>query len=173
MLSCLVTAEDVGFWVSVGAGIATVVLVVIVWIQARQTQQQMDSTIRPWIGARFRLQFENPNTLMLAYTNYGQIPPQNITAHALISDKQITRSDILESSVTYTRDLGTNMPNMDKEFRINTTTEQYQSAMAGTSFYVGIIIQYRYANKKKGVYGVIYHYKRENQLFAISEEWNF
>ncbi len=172
-LNSLVTAEGIGFWINVGAGIATVVLVVIVWIQTRQTQQQMDSTLRPWIGARFRLQFENPQTLMLAYTNYGQIPPQNITAYNLISDKQITRYGILEYSTTSKLDLGTIMPNMNKELRIDTATEQLKSVLAGASFYVGIIIQYSYASKKKGAYGVIYHYRREKQLFEISEEWNY
>jgi hypothetical protein len=167
----MLTAEEIGFWVDVGAGIATVVLVVIVGIQMKQTQQQIDSSLRPWIGARERLRFENQHTLLLPYTNYGQLPPKSINVRFLVADKQITQDDIDKSTNTQTLDVGTIMPNMDKELRGGVTEEQYERAMRGEPFFVIFVIRYEYAKNKKGEYGVIYYYNSYTQMFLLSREW--
>lgn len=167
----MLSIEEIGFWVNVGAGIATVVLVVIVWFQTKQTQHQLNSTLRPWIGVKDRVRFENPLTLMLTYTNYGQIPPQNIGARWVLSDREITKDDIVNSGNAQTLDLGTIMPNMLKELRAGITEEQYNSAMHGGQFHVGYVMNYEYAKNKKGEYGVIYYFDVGAGIFLIKKEW--
>lgn len=44
-----ITWKDI---VEISSWIATTITVIVVYKQSRQTQQQMDSTLRPWIGTQ-------------------------------------------------------------------------------------------------------------------------
>lgn len=69
-------------------------------VEIKMTKQQMDSSLRPWIGAEKGLVKSEGDNFLFHYQNYGQLPPKSLKLKAWASDKQIKR-DELDNLVLY------------------------------------------------------------------------
>jgi len=131
--------------------IATAAALAVVWIQSRHTKKQtdymreeMDYTLRPWIGVR-DVQIESNEFVTLDVKNYGRIPGKVVRMKALFEMKKISK-DILRSAeakdyeVMLFPDGSWSMSSLPKE-------PKYQ--------YVAAMIEYEYANNKHGEYGLV------------------
>lgn len=183
----MVTAEDIGFWATVVASIATAVLVVIVWFQMRQTQYQMSSTLRPWLGAERGLVKHEEEHLAFWYMNYGELPPTSVKIKFNFDLKPTDEDDLRKAPFDPNVYIGTILPKQVKRFviggggsllksvhdmkeQIRRTMEQVNAGIL-PSFFIGILIEYEYANNKRGEYGVIYEYTEQTHVFSIRREW--
>src|SRR5438093_2268144 len=89
------------------AAIATIILVLIVWRQMRQTDQQlkmtqnelamtkhqMDSSLRPWIGTA-ELIIASDSMLHLLYSNFGSLPATSSKLRYGSSSTEVKRADL-------------------------------------------------------------------------------
>ncbi|MDP9290673.1 MAG: hypothetical protein M3P08_21095 [Thermoproteota archaeon] len=91
---------------------ALIVLAVQTYLNKKQislTQQQMDSTLRPWIGfvtSKSPSLCSQGGFVSVILKNYSQsVPAKTVTFRAIIREQQITKDDILSDNPTPTGSL--------------------------------------------------------------------
>ena len=170
-MSIDLTAAD---WIQIAvAGIAGAAAIAAV-IQSKLTKQQMDASLRPWMGVgEESLHISGTNQLTLSYHNFGQLPNTTAQLRKLRKESMIERSEVTQS--TEPVDFGgVCYPGQDKDYIIEfSTPDIVQKAENGTiKLFMGIVLRYEFANKQVGEYGVIFEYRRDLKSFVIKDEWN-
>ena len=166
-------------WAVVLSGFATTVLVIIIAYQIKitktavgMTKQQMDSSLRPWVGAESGLVDYTSDKLAFYYMNYGQLPPKSLKIKGLESEETISRKELNKAKDESWPNMGIIMPNQKKAYIIASNETQLNKIKKGEiSFWIGLLLSYEYADNKRGEYGVIYEFLVETQKFTIRDEW--
>lgn len=169
----LQTAVDIAGIVS---GLTAAVVAGFVYRQMKQTdkhlnmtQQDMDSRLRPWIGAAAGgLSADGNGLFIFNYQNYGQIPAHNLRISVELSDIRVDRKSLLERTA-HEEKRTVLMPN---EIKHNKRTFDFNKRQpAGSSVFVGIIIRYEYGHGKEGLYGARVEYKLNTNGIDFFDEW--
>jgi len=169
------------------SGFATTALVAFVAYQIHQTKQQlgitqtdinmtkqqMESSLRPWVGADKGLIETDDEFFRFQYCNYGQLPTKDTKMKVWSSDKEILRENLEKLEGSEWPYKGIIMPNQIKSYVLGQTKGDFEKVKSGVNdFWICLVIEYNYANDKKGEYGVIYSYEHSSQTFAIMDEWS-
>ncbi|HEV8405554.1 MAG TPA: hypothetical protein VGQ13_06580 [Nitrososphaera sp.] len=138
--------------------------------QVTMTKQQMDSTMRPWIGpAPEGLKADGKGLFIFNYHNYGQVPAEDILFEFALSDERVERQNLLDKPVETSKHTIL-LPNESK-YRKNTFDFEKRKPI-GPSLFIGILIRYKYANARKGMYGARIEYKFATGGIDYFDEWS-
>ncbi len=136
-------------------------------------RNEINSRLRPWIGANkggFDYNDEK-NILVFLFKNYGQMAANSVLEKWNISDKINSRKNVIKNvkgkniqSVTF--------PNQERKFSIEIMNNQIvkKAVKENSSFYLEITIEYEFNKNKKGFYGVIGEYVVSGHVIII-DEW--
>ena len=151
--------------------VATAVAVIFLWIQSRQTQTQiqltqeqtkltreeMESTLRPWIGFS-EIRRKSKEEVVFYLKNYGRIPAKIVRTRNKFGKTKIGKDELLLQKGKVFETMV--FPDATMTFSIQ-IPEQFG--------FVSILFEYEYANKKHGEYGVIAKHHAENNTFDYYE----
>jgi len=155
------------------ASIAAIILVLIVWRQVKQTDEQlkmtqkhlemtkdeMDVTLRPWLAiehAGVGFEPEN-NRVYVRYKNYGQTPATNVRARALASFIEVTEE--LVKNREYTPGISTLVPDASRVVTFDMKESVRDKLLSKESYmWVGIFVEYAYGKDQRGEYMMIGEY---------------
>jgi len=153
--------------------VATAGALVFLWYQSRQTQKQiqltqeqtnytreeMDSTLRPWIGIS-DVQIQANEFVTFDVKNHGRIPARLVRRRSVFDKTKISK-DQLRSTKAEDSDILLFPDATQKMSSILPEEPEYQ--------YVAIMIEYEYANNKHGEYGLIAKRIAETGIFIYLE----
>lgn len=161
---------DLAFWVdifTIASGVATAALVGVALWQSRQTQQQMNSTLRPWLGV-IDLKLDASSVYAIC-KNFGSLPSTSCTIRKKHGPERISRDSLYAAESS---DGGIIWPQDFEKYHIPFDAKQFNDAIEAISeFYLGILVQYTYANNKKAEHGVIYSYHAYSNTFKVIDTW--
>lgn len=149
------------------------VLAIVVIIQLLLYRNEINSRLRPWIGAsKGGFDYDkNKNVVVFSYDNYGQMAANSVLEKWNISDKINSRENVIKNvkgknikSVTF--------PNHARRFSFEIMNNPIvQKAIKDKkSFYLEITIEYEFGKNKKGFYGLIGEYEVNGNGIVI-DEW--
>jgi hypothetical protein len=78
-----------------------IILVILVWIQSRQTQQEIDGTLRPWIGSALET-FQKPDNVIIKLKNHGRIPAKTYSIKLLVETQDIKMENLQQQGKEHT-----------------------------------------------------------------------
>ncbi|MGH9923555.1 MAG: hypothetical protein ACRD38_12470, partial [Nitrososphaerales archaeon] len=95
-------------WISIGAGVATVLVVYLLWKTVRHMEEtsrlskvQVAHRFRPWVGPSTGIEFmrtaEGKEQFVITLKNYGELPASNVIAKCAKKNEMPNR-DILKNS---------------------------------------------------------------------------
>ena len=141
--------------------------------QAQISQLQIDSTVRPWLGASDKGIKKGPGEteIRFVYINYGQMPASSVKVRSLMSEMEITKDELIHKA-TGQGQASLVFPSEEKTYFMqysfdggNTTIQMKEKPL-----YVGFLIDYDYGNKR-GQYGVIIKLDLIKDIKLIVDEW--
>lgn len=170
--------------IEAGASTATIILVLLVRSQMKQTDKQlrmtqdqvtmtkheMENTIRPWIGCQDITPLEE-NEIRLRLHNFGSLPTLSMDSKTVATTDPVTLETILASKFAR-EDVGVILPNQDYIHFIDLDAKLYALARQGkVPMQLGFLLNYEYAENKVGQYGFIAKYNHEKNVFIFIREW--
>lgn len=144
-------------------------------IQSRLTKQQMNASLRPWLGAaEDSLRITDTDQLTFSYQNFGQLPNTKMHVKKVRKESMIQRSELEQSKKEPIDFGGICFPGQVRDYIIEFTTPNItEKAQNGEiKLFMGLILEYEFANNQFGQYGVIFEYRRDLKHFVIRNEWN-
>lgn len=169
-------------WISMGGGIATIVVVFLLWKTVNQMEEsaklsrlQSVYRFRPWIGPSSGIEFmrttpEKKEQFVITIKNYGEIPASNVVAMFTMKSELPTR-EVLNSDTIDKFSLGPLLPNMEKHywFFINSDLMQ-QTKDSNGQIFITLYFSYEFAAGKSG-YGMISHFDTKANGFVHKDMW--
>ena len=143
--------------------IATAIAVIFVWRQSSQTQQELDATLRPWIGNPSVSYDDKSARLKFKFRNYGRIPAKIVSFRYKADANQPSRKDVSSGEPGAPFAGVTIYPDQERLHSYGIGTEV-------KSVFIGMVLDYEYANKKHK-YGIIRKYEKDTDSFIIYDEW--
>ena len=170
-MSFELTAAD---WIQLITASAAAIAATVAILQNRLTKQQLDSSLRPWIGAaEGGLTLALPDRVTFAYKNYGQLPCKSMTGRVLRKTELFSREELAESNTNPSSKMGVIHPDQNKAWYVDMKKEVILTALSGKEpLFIGISLSYTYADNRQGEYGVIYEFAFRTRQFMIREEWS-
>jgi hypothetical protein len=113
--------------------------------QTNYTREEMDSTLRPWIGV-IDVEIQADEFVTFTVKNYGRILAKIVRMRKVIDKKKITKDQLCSAEAE------------DKEMLLFPDAIVKMSSILpedSENLYVAIMIEYEYANNKHGEYGLI------------------
>jgi hypothetical protein len=156
-----------------GLAVATIIQAMATRRQAQISQLQIDSTVRPWLGASDKGLKKKPveREIRFFYINYGQMPASSVKIRSFMSEMDITKDELIHQAT----DQGWAslvFPGEEKTYFMqysfdggNTITQAKEKPP-----YVGFLIDYDYGSKH-GQYGVIIKLDLIEDVHSIVDEW--
>lgn len=144
-------------------------------IQSRLTKQQMNASLRPWLGpAEESLQITGINQLTFSYRNFGQLPNTKLQLKKIRKESMIQRSELMQSKKEPIDFGGICFPDQVRDYIIEFTTPDItEKAKNGEiKLFMGLVLEYEFANNKSGEYGVVFEYRTDLKHFVIRDEWS-
>ena len=173
-------------WVAIISGIATIMLVIVVWNQMIVTKKDISSRLRPWIapvGVKAALlkfpdgriiEYEDisrnaypydkkPETVIMKITikNVGSIPASKIDYRLLKSEKEITREEI--EKVKISKQEGFILPNETSSINYEVPLQKFEKEQ----YYLAILIVYKVNDKSISKVGKIWKIKGNSRELVI------
>jgi hypothetical protein len=161
---------------SIGAAgsIATAGAIFFLWTQAKHTQEQlrlsrqqislirkeMDSTLRPWLGFS-EIKPGHNGEVLCRVKNYGRIPAEIIKRWNVLSREKISREIIQSTKVQFEK----LMVFPDATINMNIENPDPKPDL----IYVGVLIEYNYADNKFGEYCIIAKLVTEKNEYQVQE----
>lgn len=148
--------------------------------QTRQTQEQMDAKLRPWVGNvddKSPSIWTNEQIVSVYLTNWGDIPASPCDMKGIITANKIRKEDIFALEPT---EGGLIMPKREYEWRIQNDDEVPIPMTEADQFFVGFLIEYgfgiskearRHGISKKGTFGFVARYELPSRDFIFDEYW--
>jgi len=169
--------------VSVGSGIATVLVVYLLWKTVRHMEEttrlskvQVAHRFRPWVGPSSGIEFmrttpEGQEQFAITLKNYGELPASNVTAMFAMKDAMPTR-DVLKTPDSIDKfSLGPLLPNMEKRYWFFIDSDVMQKAKDGNiQIFVGLYFAYEFAEGRNG-YGMISYFDKDANTFVHKDMW--
>ncbi|MGH9876574.1 MAG: hypothetical protein ACRD5H_02970 [Nitrososphaerales archaeon] len=177
----MVEIELIENWVSIGAGVATVLVVYLLWKTVKQMEEtaklskvQVAHRFRPWVGPSSGVEFmraaEGKEQFVITIKNYGELPASNVSAMCAKTDKMPNR-DILRSEGVDKFNLGPLLPNMEKRYWFFIDSDAVRNTKNGDGqIFVAIYFGYEYPGGRSG-YGMISHFDAKTNTFAHKDMW--
>ena len=170
-------------WISIGAGVATVAVVYLLWKTVRHMEEstklsrvQVAHRFRPWVGPSSGIEFMNTTPdkkeqFVITLKNYGELPASNVVAMFTMKNEMPTR-DILKSSDGIDKfNLGPLLPNMEKRYWFFIDSDIMQKAKDNsTQIFVALYFACEFAGGRSG-YGMISHFDRKASAFVHKDMW--
>lgn len=169
-------------WVSIGAGVATVFVVYLLWKTVKEMEEaskvskvQVAHRFRPWVGPSSGIEFmrttpEGKEQFVVTLKNYGEIPASNVVAMFAMKNEIPTR-DKLKADDVDKFSLGPLLPNMEKRYWFFVDSDTLKRTKDGNGqIFVGLYFAYEFAGGKSG-YGMISQFNREVNTFVHKDMW--
>jgi len=142
--------------------IATAVTVFFVWKQSKQTQKELDSTLRPWLEAE---DFErDKEELVFNLKNRGSIPASVVSTRSIASAVEISITELMNQPVTIRKGGKMCFP------------QQYLSQRVDFCYndkYIGYLLNFR-SGKIEYEYGFIKMINPDEKGVTLTkDEWEF
>lgn len=140
--------------------------------EVSMTKKQMESSLRPWVGAEKGLVDLDKDNDRFAfyYQNYGSLPTTGIKAYSIISDEKLERQELLTTQELSWPYIGIVQPGQIKAYIL--AIGNFRRAESGEKpLWIGFRFDYSYSENQSGQYGVIYEFFVETQKFTIRDEW--
>ena len=113
--------------------------------QMNLMQREMENTLRPWIGVA-DVEIKAEDLVTLQVKNYGRIPGRVVKMKAVFDEKKISK-DLLYS---------TDAKNYETMVFPDSIYQMSSFVPEGLDFhYMAVMIEYEYANNKRGDYALI------------------
>jgi hypothetical protein len=141
--------------------------------QLELTRQQMDSSLRPWLGVFEGGLQPHYSDALLRITNYGSLPTTSWKWTIKTDVIKITRSD-LNSQKAYPSPYEATaiFPNQRWDRVIGLEEGTLVAARSRErSLFVGVLIEYKYANNSAGESGMIFEFDKSTLKFGFGEVW--
>ncbi len=168
-------------WVSIGAGVATVLVVYLLWKTVKHMEEtsklskvQVAHRFRPWIGPSSGIEFmrstEEKEQFAITIKNYGELPASNVVAICTRKSEKPNR-DILRSGGVDRFNLGPLLPNMEKRYWLFIDSDAVRNAKNGNGeIFIALYFEYEFPGGKSG-YGMISHFDAKTNAFAHEDMW--
>jgi hypothetical protein len=168
-------------WVSIGAGVATVLVVYLLWKTVRHMEEttrlsrvQVAHRFRPWVGPSSGIQFmraaEGKEQFVVTLKNYGEIPASSVTAMCA-KKNEMPKRDVLNSDGVDKFNLGPLLPNMEKRYWFFVDSDAVKKVKDGNGeIYVALYFSYEYYGGKSG-YGMISQFDKQADNFVHRDMW--
>ncbi|MGH9876326.1 MAG: hypothetical protein ACREBU_00915 [Nitrososphaera sp.] len=169
--------NNFAFWGVLATGIAAIASIYIglasVILSRKQnelTTRQMESSLRPWIGVKKTDLLDDAITFDLH--NYGQLPSTSAKIRTKQADEKFAEGDVISSPVRTSEDNGIIFPNGHKTIRVGIGKDSFVKVRAGvTTLYIGVSIEYNYADGRVGQYGFIVMFDHAKNDLVMEHEW--
>lgn len=169
--------------IEAGAALAAIILVLMVRAQMKQTdkqlkmtqdqvsmsKQQMESTIRPWLGAT-GAKIVDERHIGIPIKNYGSIPTTSAETRVVIHGEMMTEDAIRSSAHTKQGQYGVIFPDQTKTIRVE-VSDIVKARTGEAIMFIGFLMEYKYANGQTGAFGIIVRYDPMTDGFNIETEW--
>ena len=146
---------------------ATAAALYFIWKQTRMTQQEINATLRPWLGisdVSLINKGVSNEALFVGLKNYGKIPAEVKSVKVLTSRIEITRDQIDKDSeyvdLTEIRMFPEQPP---RPLEIKTH--------GNTLTFIGFSIEYYYSENRKGYYAIIQKHDQSRNIYRPINEW--
>jgi hypothetical protein len=156
-----------------GLAVATIIQALATRRQAQISQLQIDSTVRPWLGASDKGLKKKPGgrEIRFFYINYGQMPASSVKIRSLMSEMEITKDELIHQAT----DQGWAslvFPGEEKTYFMQYSVDGGNTIIQPKEKppYVGFLIDYDYGSKH-GQYGVIIKLDLIEDVNSIVDEW--
>jgi hypothetical protein len=165
-----------GDWIQIVTALAAAAAAIVAIWQSRMTKQQMDATLRPWIGVTERgieLDKLDNKTFIVPYKNFGKVPASKVKTKLAIRKSTFTKEELR------TRPYPSNIQNMvlfPDNLKTDTTTFEdptiYETRAQGKPLYLGFMVEYQYGNKRHAEMIYIARLDPQNTRASIVDEWS-
>lgn len=156
-----------------GLAVATIIQAIATRQQAHISQLQIDSTVRPWLGASDKGLMKEPGETKIRffYINYGQMPASSVKVRSLMSEIEITKDELIQQAVGQGR-ASLVFPGEEKTYLMQYSVDSDNTIIQAKEKppYVGFLIEYDYGSKH-GQYGVIIKLDLIEDVNSIVDEW--
>jgi hypothetical protein len=150
---------------------ATAAALIFVWKQSRIAQNEVTSTLRPWISSS-KIRFLKPDRVEVTLKNQGRLPakvfePSN---YLIDSSNEIKVKDLQQlgkGKVDYTFLM---TPDDERRHDIR-FDEEDKKITSGDTWFLGFVFYYSYANNLEGKYGAIVKWHNDTEEFGIVNEF--
>jgi hypothetical protein len=156
-----------------GLAVATIIQALATRRQAQISQLQIDSTVRPWLGASDKGLKKKPGEreFRFFYINYGQMPASSVKIRSLMSEMEITKDELIHQAT----DQGWAslvFPGEEKTYFMQYSVDGGNTIIQAKEKppYIGFLIDYDYGSKH-GQYGVIIKLDLIEDVHSIVDEW--
>jgi len=169
-------------WVSIGAGVATVLVVYLLWKTVRHMEEttklsrvQVAHRFRPWVGPSSGIEFKNTaegkEQFVITLKNYGELPASSVVATFTMKNEVPSR-DILKGSDGIDRfNLGPLLPNMEKRYWFFVDSDTMQRAKNNnTNIFIALYFEYAFPGGRSG-YGMISYFDSSANTFVHKDMW--
>lgn len=149
--------------------------------QVRQTQEQMDARLRPWVGNIDGISpdvWDNKQGVSVYLKNWGDIPTSPCDMKGIITANKITKDDI---NALASKEGGIIMPKSRYEWRIYNEQQVPIPRTEAEQFFVGFWAECGYGiykkdiNRKdigkKGTFGFVAEYDPSSDSVTYPEYW--
>jgi hypothetical protein len=156
-----------------GLAVATIIQAMATRRQAQISQLQIDSTVRPWLGASDKGLKKKPGEreIKFFYINYGQMPASRVRVKSFMSGRKITKDELIRQAT----DQGWTslvFPSEEKTYFMQYSVDGGNTIIQAKENppYVGFLIDYDYGSKH-GQYGVVIKLDLIEDVNPIVDEW--
>ena len=177
------TIETLEKYVAFMAGIAEMIIVVLLWKTvkdfselAKVSRLQTQVRFRPWIGPSGNIHHvrddseSNKKQYAISIKNFGEVPSAAVTAKSTFSDTLPNR-DLLKSPNVDKFNLGPLLPNMEKKYWLFLDSALMEKTVQGTSeLFIVIYFSYEFPGGRSG-YGMISQFDRKSASFIHRDMW--
>lgn len=168
-------------WVSIGAGVATVLVVYLLWKTVRHMEEtsrlskvQVAHRFRPWVGPSSGISFmrtaEGKDQYSITLKNFGELPASNILVMFAIKNEKPNK-DIFSSDGIDRFSLGPLLPNMEKRYWFFIDSDLMRKTKdGGAEVFVAMYFAYEFPGGKSG-YGMISQFDPPAETFVHKDMW--
>lgn len=169
-------------WISIGAGVATVLVVYLLWKTVRHMEEtsrlskvQVAHRFRPWVGPSSGIEFmrtaEGKEQFVITLKNYGELPASSLLAICAKKSEMPSREVLRGSDGIDKVNLGPLLPNMEKRFWLFVDSDSVKNAKNGDGqVFVALYFDYEYPGGRSG-YGMISHLDTKTNTFVHKDMW--
>jgi len=168
--------------VSIGSGIATIIVIYFLWKAVKQMDEsvkvgrvQLQYRFRPWIGPSSGIEVmgttpEGKQQFVIKLKNYGEIPASNVVAKFTMKNEEPARDILKNSELIDSFNLGPLLPNMEKRYWFFIDADLLRRTKENTEVFVALYFAYEFAAGKSG-YGMISHFDPNANAFVHIDMW--
>jgi hypothetical protein len=161
-----------GDWIQIVTALAAAAAAIVAIWQSRMTKQQMDATLRPWIGVTERgieLDKLDNKTFFVTYKNFGKVPAIKVKTKLAIRKSTFTKEELrpypsnIQNMVLFADDIKTDTQTFEDSI--------YETRAQGKPLYLGFMVEYQYGNKRHAETIYIARLDPQNNRASVVDEW--